>query len=457
MQISFSVLLCQFKKNKVRNYADSDSDCDEYDQENQGLILRQVTPGFSRFFLRRMRLKRVYSCLQNLAVVLLRFLRTGDKGHRLLRVCLRSLRILSRDKKVLGPFVTDAALLTVARHAGLTAAGHAGDEAGVSDAEFYDSIVASLAEAKVSESRMDEDEAHVVPGDGEEERSAFDEDAKSDVSNADSADLDGTGWAESRRASVGEMHRGSVHQKMLERGRRDRRESKMDLEEEEGDSGEEAQRKEAMKVLCNVVYNSVWAQERFSSLRYAHTDAVARGTAAAPPPSGRSPQAIIISPACPQTAKLWLLFPSDSCVASWSASPPVSAAGLPPASSSMNYAWSSSSLPYGPSSGRSCSRCPDFRGTFSSCNSPFHRAARQYFSCLFFFSPTHAMRLCLGGRGVRSHRSSGKVPGGSVEGAVRVCAEPRCSAHLTGSLPAHHGDPQDPLQYHLQRAQAGTQ
>lgn len=32
----------QFKKNKVRDCADSDSDCDDYDLEDRGLILRQV-------------------------------------------------------------------------------------------------------------------------------------------------------------------------------------------------------------------------------------------------------------------------------------------------------------------------------------------------------------------------------------------------------------------------------
>lgn len=203
---------------------------------------------------------------------------SGAKGH-VLRVCLRSLRILSRDKKVLGPFVTDTALLTVARHAGLTASS-TGDDTGGTDAEFYDSIIASLAEAKVSQSRIDEDEGYVVPGDRNEECSAFDEDAKSDVSNANSGDLDSISWVESHRASINETHRGSIHQKMLERGRRDRRESKMDVEEEEEEgSGEEAQRKEAMKVLCNVVYNSIWAQERFSSLRFAGADANTLNTA----------------------------------------------------------------------------------------------------------------------------------------------------------------------------------
>lgn len=38
----FFLLLYQFKKNKVRDYTDSDSDYDEYDQEDRDLILRQV-------------------------------------------------------------------------------------------------------------------------------------------------------------------------------------------------------------------------------------------------------------------------------------------------------------------------------------------------------------------------------------------------------------------------------
>nr|XP_046232438.1 synembryn-A isoform X2 [Scatophagus argus] len=235
----------KFKKNKVRDYTDSDSDCDDYDQEDRGLILRQ-----------------------NLAVVLLRFIRTEVKC-RLLRVSLRTLRILSRDKKVLGPFVTDSALLTLARLAGLTTC-DASDEVSVPDSDFYDNIIASLAEAKVLQSHAEEDEGDMETKDQNEECYAFDEDANSDISNANSADLDSISWQGSHRTSINETHRGSIHQKVLERGRRDRRESKMEVEEEEeeeGNSGDEAQRKEAMKVLCNVVYNSIWAQERFSALR----------------------------------------------------------------------------------------------------------------------------------------------------------------------------------------------
>lgn len=186
----------------------------------------------------------------------------------MLRVSLRTLRILSRDKKVLGPFVTDSALLTVARLAGLTTC-DASDEASDPDADFYDNIIASLTEAKLSQCRTDEDEGDAEANEQNDECSAFDEDAKSDVSNANSGELDSISWLGSHRTSINEMHRGSIHQRVLERGRRDRRESKMEGEEEEEGSGEEAQRKEAMKVLCNVVYNSIWAQERFSALRWA--------------------------------------------------------------------------------------------------------------------------------------------------------------------------------------------
>ncbi|XP_034427200.1 synembryn-A isoform X2 [Hippoglossus hippoglossus] len=235
----------EFRNNKVRDYADSDSECDEYDQEDRGFILRQ-----------------------NLAVVLVRFIRTGVKCH-LLRVCLRTLRILSRDKKVLGPLVTDNALLTLAKLAGLTTT-DASDEALDPDSDFYDNIIASLAEAKVLHSRVEEEEgdAEAEANDQSEECSAIDEDAKSEVSIVNSGDVDSGSWMGSHRTSINEMHQGSIHHKVLERGRKDRRESKVEgtEEEEDGESGEEALRKEAMKVLCNVVYNSTWAQERFSAL-----------------------------------------------------------------------------------------------------------------------------------------------------------------------------------------------
>ncbi|KAM4715320.1 chaperone Ric-8A-like [Anableps anableps] len=229
----------EFRKNKVRDFADSDSDNDDFEQEDRGLILRQ-----------------------NLAVIIVRFMRTGVK-HSLLKVSLHSLRILTRDKKILGHLVTDSTLLTLAKLAGLTT-NDASEEGNDPDSDFYDNIIASLAEAKLLQGRAEEDGGEGEAMDPNEEFPVADEDSKSITSGGD---LDSNSWFGSHRTSINEMHRGSIHQKVLERGRRDRRESKMEEEGEEEEHGEEALRKEAMKVLCNVVYNSTWAQERFSALR----------------------------------------------------------------------------------------------------------------------------------------------------------------------------------------------
>ncbi|XP_027892003.1 synembryn-A-like isoform X1 [Xiphophorus couchianus] len=233
----------EFRKNKVRDFADSDSDIDDFGQEDRGLILRQ-----------------------NLAVVIVRFMRAGVK-RSLLRVSLHSLRILTRDKKILGHLVTDSTLLTLAKLAGLTT-NDATEEGNDPDSDFYDNIIASLAEAKLLQGCAEEDGGEGEAPDPSEEFPAVDDDSRSVTSGGD---LDSNSWFGSHRTSINEMHRGSIHQKALERGRRDRRESKMegegDVVEEEEERGEEALRKEAMKVLCNVVYNSTWAQERFSALR----------------------------------------------------------------------------------------------------------------------------------------------------------------------------------------------
>uniref|UniRef100_M4AH55 Synembryn n=1 Tax=Xiphophorus maculatus TaxID=8083 RepID=M4AH55_XIPMA len=234
----------RFRKNKVRDFADSDSDIDDFGQEDRGLVLRQ-----------------------NLAVVIVRFMRAGVK-RSLLRVSLHSLRILTRDKKILGHLVTDSTLLTLAKLAGLTT-NDASEEGNDPDSDFYDNIIASLAEAKLLQGCAEEDGGEGEAPDPSEEFPAVDDDSRSVTSGGD---LDSNSWFGSHRTSINEMHRGSIHQKALERGRRDRRESKMEgegdvVEEEEEERGEEALRKEAMKVLCNVVYNSTWAQERFSALR----------------------------------------------------------------------------------------------------------------------------------------------------------------------------------------------
>ncbi|KAJ0060211.1 hypothetical protein NL108_004065, partial [Boleophthalmus pectinirostris] len=77
---------------------------------------------------------------KNLALVLVGFIR-NEVNCSLLTVALRSLRILSRDKRVLAPLVTDSALLTLARLAGLTT-GETHEEPSDPDSTFYDNIIA---------------------------------------------------------------------------------------------------------------------------------------------------------------------------------------------------------------------------------------------------------------------------------------------------------------------------
>ncbi|XP_061119968.1 synembryn-A-like isoform X1 [Syngnathus typhle] len=220
----------EFRKNKVRESTDSDSDSNENDPADRGVLLRQ-----------------------GLAVVLVRFIRTGIPCY-LLQVALRTLRILSRDKRILGPLVTDNALLTLAKAAGLNSTeAHDDEPDDEPDSDFYDNIIASLAQELQTPSCCgdDADDSHDDPD--RECSSTLEDDAKPDLCS----NLDGI------------SHRGSIHHKELEQGRKDRRESKMvgADEEDDGVSGEELKRKEALKVLCNLVYNSTWAQERFSTLR----------------------------------------------------------------------------------------------------------------------------------------------------------------------------------------------
>lgn len=194
--------------------------------------------------------------------MLVGFIRTQDQCL-LLKVALRSLRILSRDKRVLAPLVTDSALLTLAKLAGLTS-GETKEELSDPDLNFYDNIIVSLATAKARSEQSQEDDDDTNMETAEQNEECLEE----DVQSVDSGNVESMSWVSSPRPSINEAHRGSIHQKVLERGRRDRRESKIEIEgEEEGGSAEEGQRKEAMKVLCNVVYNSTWAQERFSALR----------------------------------------------------------------------------------------------------------------------------------------------------------------------------------------------
>ncbi len=166
-------------------------------------------------------------CLQRLATALLCFIST-QLQPAVLRVCLHTLRILSRDRRALGPMVADSALLTMAGLGGI-----------------------SLLQACP---QQEEEEA--------EDQSATAQSSvllsSSPVEEAGSATTNGSvhhcyNWRDDEGPVV------------LARGKKDTREENSEEEEKEEDG--EVCRKEAIKVLCNVIYNSSMAQERASALR----------------------------------------------------------------------------------------------------------------------------------------------------------------------------------------------
>ncbi len=183
----------------------------------------------------------------------------------MLKACLRTLRILSRDKKVLGPLITDRALLTLAHLGGISHAPVPKEDTD-GDADPYNDIIEAISESKLG--RADKDDH----GDEEDDGSGA---VSSDVS--DPVVWGQSDWCGDRKAStfsnmsLGPSRRRSSVFKALTPGKRDSRESLGGGEEEEGKEekvDDEVIRKEVMKIFCNIVYNSAWAQERASELRF---------------------------------------------------------------------------------------------------------------------------------------------------------------------------------------------
>ncbi|XP_022609427.1 synembryn-A-like [Seriola dumerili] len=215
----------EFRKNKVRDHPpDSDSETDSEDDEEPDLLLRQ-----------------------RLATALLSFI-SSQLQPAVLRVCLHTLRILSRDRRALGPMVTDSALLTLAHLGGI-----------------------SLQQQEEDEEQAED---HLARTHSQMKRGAA-------CSCEEAEEEDATPLAVSSvltppaPAAEAASTNGSVHQcykwrddgvpVVLPRGKKDTWEENSEEEEKEEDG--EVCRKEAMKVLCNVVYNSPRAQERASTLR----------------------------------------------------------------------------------------------------------------------------------------------------------------------------------------------
>ncbi len=183
--------------------------------------------------------------LQRLATALLCFIST-QLQPAVLRVCLHTLRILSRDRRALGPLVADNALLTLAFLGGISL-----------------QTCPQQREEKAEDQSATTHSQSLQRGDADADATPL----------CVSAELSSSSLVEEAGAAT---TNGSVHHcckwrddegpVVLARGKKDTREENNEEEEKEEDG--EVCRKEAIKVLCNVIYNSSMAQERASALRW---------------------------------------------------------------------------------------------------------------------------------------------------------------------------------------------
>ncbi|KAF5888254.1 synembryn-A-like isoform X1, partial [Clarias magur] len=179
-----------------------------------------------------------------------------------LAVSLRTLRILSRDRQALAPFITDSAILTLTRLGGIEAPPF-------SHPDHAEGKTGGEGEEKVDDVNTD---LHVH----------FTDAAGPHVSSASSH----TPRCVSNNITETERTDG-IHGVLL-RGKRDAREEDDEERNEWCDTGE-VWRKEAMKTLCNVIYNSQRAQERASALRLLSglSEKLKDGLHSVLPPSGQ--------------------------------------------------------------------------------------------------------------------------------------------------------------------------
>ncbi|XP_027879013.1 synembryn-A [Xiphophorus couchianus] len=221
----------EFRKNKIRDCAsNSDSDIDS-DDKRPNLLLRE-----------------------DLAAALLCFV-GGQLQPAVLRACLHTLRILSRDRRALGPMVTDSSLLTLTHLGGIN----------------------------LLQPRQQQDKTQIQDQCDRTQTQIHGKEASGSHEAADSDQRCAVSFSECHSFN----RRGNVGHLVLAAGKKDARE---DDSEEDGkvDDGEVC-RKEAMKVLCNIIYNSPLARERASALRLLQGlwESLKQGIWSGAPPTGQ--------------------------------------------------------------------------------------------------------------------------------------------------------------------------
>ncbi|XP_045077591.1 synembryn-A-like isoform X2 [Coregonus clupeaformis] len=290
----------KFRKNKMRDFvpdSDPDFNSDSDDAEDPDLLLRR-----------------------RLAAALVWFIRTQLQPG-VLRVTLRTLRILSRDRQALAPLVTDTALLTLAHLGGITSLpipeGQEEDEEEGHDAERedYGHVLSDVssdackqsdtggcsrgANANTSSLAVSNVDANVVGASPTQHSLAqastqtcpalvtannsqggamtLPSVARDPCCTLSTETCHGNLRSVSTETCTAQHHCSPGHAR---EERDEERDEEVDEEEKEEDDQEG--RREALKALCNIIYNSQRAQERVSALRllYGLSDRLKQGISA---------------------------------------------------------------------------------------------------------------------------------------------------------------------------------
>ncbi|XP_016343266.1 synembryn-A-like isoform X2 [Sinocyclocheilus anshuiensis] len=251
----------EFRRNKVREYVpDSDSDFDSDENEDQELVLRR-----------------------RLAAALIWFIRMRLQPG-VLRVCLRTLRIISRDRKALAPLITDYAILTLARLGGISALPTWPEEEEAEWGSSHSDITPENETLTHLDNNGSDAQHSTCYREGDDSVCVFAACAESLVSEG--VQINPVNVTSNCNVGRETNERKDGVCGLLTRRKRDARGEKD--EEEEHDDGE-VWRKEAMKALCNVIYNSPKAQERACILRLLHglSERLKDGIHSTSPPSGQ--------------------------------------------------------------------------------------------------------------------------------------------------------------------------
>ncbi|KAL0197740.1 hypothetical protein M9458_006280, partial [Cirrhinus mrigala] len=188
-----------------------------------------------------------------------------------LRVCLRTLRIISRDRKALAPLITDYAILTLARLGGISALPTWPEE---EEAEWGSSHSDVTPENETETHQNDNNGSNTQHPTCYRERDDSPTCVCVSAACAESSVCEGGVQNITSNCNIGRETQNDHYEEhvskdgvcgLLARGKKDAKGEKDEEEEEWYDDGE-VWRKEAMKTLCNVIYNSPKAQERASIL-----------------------------------------------------------------------------------------------------------------------------------------------------------------------------------------------